>query len=128
EMILRYLAAFGPATVADVQTWSGLGGLRDALERLRPRLRVDRDERDRQLFDVPDAPLPDAGLPAPPRLLPQFDNLLLSHADRSRVLPPEHRARVMTSLGQPMFLIDGFVAGTWKRERSGLRIEPFTRL
>jgi hypothetical protein len=112
--IRRYLAAFGPATVADAQAWSGLAGLRPAMERLRSSLRVFRDERARELFDVPDGLRPAADTPAPARILGEFDNVLLSHADRSRIFDESHRMRFMTQNGlvRSTLLLDGFVAGT----------------
>jgi len=128
--IRRYLAAFGPATAADIATWSWLTGLRDVLERLRPDLRSFRDEDGRELFDVPDGLLPDAGLPAPARFLAEYDNVLLSHADRTRIvargrkvpLPPGNGATIGT------FLVDGYVCGTWRIDRTdrlaALTIEP----
>jgi hypothetical protein len=134
-LVIRYLAAFGPATAADAQTWSGLAGLKEVLHELRPRLRVFRDERGRELFDLPAAPRPEADLPAPPRFLPEFDNLLLSHADRRRVLADEHKPFVVMPKNlriRATFLIDGFVAGTWRVERKGkratLRLAPFAPL
>lgn len=119
SLVLRYLAAFGPATASDIQAWSGLTGLKAVLESLRPRLCLFRDERKRELFDLPEAPRPPAATPAPVRLLADFDNLILAHADRTRIIADEHRSRVVTRnlLVLPTFLVDGFVAGTWKATR-----------
>lgn len=130
ETVLRYLGAFGPASVRDIQTWCGLTRLRPAFERLRSRLLVFRDERGTELFDLPEAPRPDEDTPAPARFLPEFDNLLLSHADRTRVVPAEHHGRTWTAnQAHRVFLLDGFLAGLWRldegKERTTLTIEPF---
>jgi hypothetical protein len=128
-MVMLYMAAFGPATVADARTWSGLSGLREVFERLRPRLVTFRDESGRELYDVPGAPLPDPEMPAPPRFLPAFDNALLSHADRARIISDEHRKMLLKDPQMRGVLLDGFVCGTWKtewdREKATLMIEPF---
>ncbi|AZM56410.1 hypothetical protein DMA15_30690 [Streptomyces sp. WAC 01529] len=130
--VLRYLAAFGPASVKDMQTWARLTRMREVFERLRPRLRTFRDENGVELFDLPDAPRPAADTPAPPRFLPEFDNLLLSHADRTRVVPAAYKGRTWKgNFAYCTFLLDGFLAGVWRLEedaRSGsavLTIEPF---
>jgi hypothetical protein len=133
-LVRRYLAAFGPASAADAQTWSGMRGLKDVLARTRDRLEAFEDENGRELFDLPDAPRPDEDAPAPPRFLPEFDNLVLAHADRTRLLDEQHRPRVVTKnlRVKATFLVDGRVAGTWKSERKGkkatLALEPFARL
>ena len=134
DVVLRYLAAFGPATVADVAAWSRLTGMREVLDRLRRRLRAFRDERGRELLDLPDAPRPDPDTPAPPRFLPEYDNVLLSHADRSRFVAEAHRARLGAATGpiHGSVLHDGFVCGVWRLERdratgaATLVVEPRT--
>jgi hypothetical protein len=133
-LVLRYLAAFGPATVADIRAWSGLPGLREVVERLRRRLRVFRSDRGDELFDRPDAPRPHPGTPAPPRFLPFYDNIALGHADRRRIVPDGIGSRVYTNEGLLVgtVLLDGFIGGRWKvvreRGRATLFVEPFARL
>jgi hypothetical protein len=129
EMVVRYLAAFGPATVMDVQSWSGLTRLGEIIDRLRPRVRIFRDERGKELFDLPDGPRPGPDLPAPPRFLPEYDNVLLGHAHRSRVIADDHRD---AGIGSPTVLIDGFVRATWTltsgHDAATLLVEPLGRL
>jgi len=133
-LLLRYFAAFGPASVADAQTWSGLKGLRPVVEALRPQLVSFRDERKRELFDLADAPRPAEETPAPVRFLPEYDNLLLGHDDRKRIVADAHRSKVFLPglRVAATFLVDGFVAGTWKAESkkkaATLRLEPFAAL
>jgi hypothetical protein len=128
--IRRYLAAFGPATPADVSQWSGvpIRDLAPGFEALR--LRSFRDERGRELIDLPRAALASADAPAPPRLLPRWDELLLAHKDRARVLSDEHRRTVIHKNGdvQPTFLVDGFVAGLWRQDGDRIVLEPFAPL
>src|SRR5919199_1904252 len=134
EVVMRYLGAFGPATVKDLQTWSGLTRLGEVTDRLRPRLRTFRDEYGKELFDLPDAPRPDPDTPSPPRFLPEFDNLILSHADRSRIIANDHRKVIASRNGMvpATVLVDGVVRGTWKTTRTRghvmLVIELFERL
>ena len=133
-LVLRHLAAFGPASAADVQAWSGLTGVATVLKGLAPRLVTFRDESGRTLHDLADAPRPGADVPCPPRFLPDFDALVLAHADRTRVIADAHRAQLVTRnlRVRATFLWDGEVAGTWTVERirgaAVLRIAPFARL
>jgi len=131
EVVWRYLAAFGPASVRDVAAWS-LMRQREvvpAFERLE-QLRRFHDEQGRELFDVPRGPLPPADTPAPVRFLPHWDNVLLSFADRTRVLPDEYRKTVIRNNGfvAPTFLVDGFVAGEWEVKDGRVRVEPYAPL
>jgi len=115
-LVRRYLAAFGPATVRDVQAWSGLTGLRGVLEELRPSLITFRTEAGAELFDLPDAPRPPGDVPVPVRLVAEFDNLVLSHADRTRIVSEDNRGRLYSVNGifPGTVLVDGFVAGRWR--------------
>ncbi len=129
EILRRYLAAFGPASRRDIVAWSMMHvpEITRALERLEPLVRF-RDEQGRELLDVPRAPLPDAGTPAPVRFLPKWDNVLLAWADRTRVLPEPYRKTVIGMNGDvaPTFLVDGFVAGVWRVEGGRVVTEPFS--
>ena len=128
-LVLRYLAAFGPASVKDVQAWCWLTRLGEVVERLRPELRTFRDEQGNELFYLSDAPRLDPDTPAPPRFLPEYDNALLSHAGRTRIIADEHRERVFT---RGAVLVDGFVRGAWtmarRRGTATLNIELFAPL
>jgi hypothetical protein len=132
-LVLRYLRAFGPASVMDAQMWCGLTRLREVFERLRPQLAVFRDEEGRELFDLPDAPRPGPDVPAPPRFLYDYENLLLSYADRSRAIMPERVRHIVVGQNESIstYLIDGFVAGTWQvrreRGRATLVARPLVR-
>jgi hypothetical protein len=131
ELIRRYLAAFGPSSLRDIVAWSMMHvpELKASLALLEP-LRRFRDERGRELFDVPRAPLPQPETPAPVRFLPKWDNVLLAWADRTRVLPEPYRKRVIRMNGDvaQTFLVDGFVAGVWRLEKGRVKLEPFGRL
>jgi Winged helix DNA-binding domain len=130
ELILRYLAAFGPASPGDMRAWSGLA-MRPAFDRLRPRLRVFRDEHEIELFDLPRAPRPAPGTPAPVRFLPDYDNILLAHSDRTRIMAPGQHLGLFSAAGimKGSVLVDGFVRAAWKpiKDKLGtaLVITPF---
>lgn len=129
-LVLRYLSAFGPASPADAQAWSGLSGMRELFERLRPRLRTFLGEDGRELFDVPRRPLPDPDTPAPVRFMPEYDNASIGFKDRSRIVP--EGVSLWTNAGWGTVLVDGMVTARWRltpaRDAAVLRIEPFRRL
>jgi Winged helix DNA-binding domain len=129
-LIRRYLAAFGPATRADVSAWSGvpIRDLAPGFDALR--LRSFGDERGRELFDLPRAPLASGDTPAPPRLLPRWEELLLAHKDRTRILPDEYRSQVIGVNGdvRQAILVDGFVAGYWQQDGDRVLLHPFAPL
>jgi hypothetical protein len=132
DFILWGIAAIGPCGAADLRTWSGMPGIREAIEPLRPQLMSFRDESGRELFDLPNAPRPKAGTPAPIRFLGEFDNVALSHADRARIVDPQHAKLFNFSKnGRRAFtvLIDGFVRASWqinvKRKRATITVMPF---
>ncbi len=132
ELVRRYLSAFGPASRADIADWSGLrvADFAVALDALEP-LRRFRDESGRELLDLPRMPLPSPDTPAPVRFLPKWDNLLLAHADRTRVLPEELRKAVIAKNGDvtQTFLVDGMVAGSWTTGKTGaVELTPFAPL
>ncbi|MFC8870507.1 winged helix DNA-binding domain-containing protein [Streptomyces sp. NPDC057148] len=116
KLVLRHLAGFGPATVKDVQAWSGMTRLREVVEELRPQLRVSRGESGEELFDLPDAPLPDPDTAVPVRFLAALDNVVLGHADRSRLMTDEQRRHVIV---EAAVLVDGFVRALWAIKREG---------
>ncbi len=130
-LVMRYLAAFGPASVADVQAWSGLTRLGAVVDRQRPNLLVLRDTRGRELFDLPGAPRPDPDTPAAVRFLPEYDNVLLGHRDRSRIIPVGRSIPLPPGNGATMgtILLDGMLGGTWRitrdAERATLTVKPF---
>lgn len=134
QLVVRYLGAFGPASVMDAQNWSGLTKLGEVFERLRPRLVTFRSEGGRELYDLPDAPRPDPGTPAPVRFLPEYDNVLLGHADRARVMEADQIVPLRPGSGSAMgtVLVDGFYRAMWRIGRDGdtarLVVEPFKRL
>lgn len=133
-LALRYFAAFGPASARDFQTWSGFSGATAIVEAMRDQLRTFRDERGRELFDLPKAPRPDEDIDVPIRFLPEYDNLLLAHSDRARIIDDEYRPLVYRAnlLIPGTFLVDGWVAGTWhadrKKREARLTFSPFVRL
>ena len=131
EILRRYLAAFGPASRRDISAWGMLPMplIDRALPLLEP-LRRFRDEKGRELLDVPRAPLPSPDTPAPVRFLPKWDNALLGFADRTRIISDEHRKVVIGKNGDvaSTFLVDGFVAGIWRVEKGKVAIEPFGRV
>jgi Winged helix DNA-binding domain len=128
EMLRRYLTAFGPASRRDISLWSmmHMPEIERALASLEPLERF-RDEQGRELLDVPRGLLPDPGVPAPIRFLPKWDNVLLGHVDRTRILPEKHRKTVIGTNGDvaQTFLIDGLVAGTWRAEKGRVVTRPF---
>jgi len=132
QLVLRYLAAFGPASPADMRAWSGLA-MRPLFEQLRPRLKIFRDSRGAELFDTPRAPRPHGDTPAPVRLLPDYDNILLGHADRTRIMPEGRHLGLFSSAGQLQgsVLVDGFVRAMWhpRTEKSAtlIRVTPFAK-
>lgn len=134
DIILRYLAAFGPASIQDIQVWSGLTRLNDKVEKLLPQLIIFHDDEGNELFDIPNAPRPDQIISSPPRFLGGFDNILLSYADRKRIIDDAYRNLVFTKNGiiRPTILIDGFVSGIWKIQKekgtARLNIELFKKI
>jgi Winged helix DNA-binding domain len=124
-LVRRYLAAFGPAATADLRAWSGLAGLPRAVAAVREELITFRDERGRELFDLPDAPRPDPDTPAPVRFLPAFENAILGYDDRTRIVDDAHRG--LSVAGERAVLVDGRVAATWTVDAGTVVITPLRR-
>lgn len=124
-LVRRYLAAFGPAASADLRAWCGLAGLPAAVEAVRPELVAFRDERGRELLDLPDAPRPDPDTPAPVRFLPAFDNAILGYDDRTRIVDDAHRG--LSVAGERAVLVDGRVAATWTVDAATVVVSPLRR-
>ncbi|MEU9571001.1 winged helix DNA-binding domain-containing protein [Streptomyces massasporeus] len=124
-LVRRYLMAYGPAASADLRAWCGLAGLPGAVSAVREDLVVFRDERGRELLDLPDAPRPDPDIPAPVRFLPAFDNAILGYHDRSRIIDDDHRH--LSVAGERVVLVDGRVAATWTVETDTVLITPLRR-
>ncbi len=133
-LALRYFAAFGPASGQDFQSWTGLGAMKSVIDDLRPKLRTFRDERRRELFDLPDAPRPGADEEAPVRFLPEYDHVLLGYAERTRIIADAHRPALQTKnlIVPAIFLVDGFIAGLWtvetKKGTARLLVKPLIAL
>ncbi|AEM84509.1 winged helix DNA-binding domain-containing protein [Streptomyces violaceusniger] len=125
-LVRRYLAAFGPAASADLRAWCGLAGLPAAVSAIREELVGFRDERGRELFDLPGAPRPDPDTPAPVRFLPAFDNAILGYHDRGRIIDDAHRG--LSVAGQRVVLVDGRVAATWSVDTGTVVVTPLGRL
>ncbi len=125
-LVRRYLAAYGPAATADLRAWSGLAGLPAAVKAVRDELVVFRDERGRELLDLPDAPRPDPDTPTPVRFLPAFDNAILGYDDRTRVIDDAHRG--LSVAGERVVLVAGRVSATWTVEDDAVVVRPLRRL
>ncbi|MFJ1706611.1 winged helix DNA-binding domain-containing protein [Kitasatospora sp. NPDC088346] len=126
HLVRRYLAAHGPAASADLRAWCGLAGLPTAVRAVREELVAFRDERGRELLDLPDAPRPHPDTPAPVRFLPAFDNAILGYHDRSRIIDHAHLG--LSVAGHRAVLVDGRVAATWTVHDRRLRITPLRPL
>lgn len=131
SMLFRYLSSFGPASIKDMQAWSGMTRLKPYIQQWAAELECFQDEAGNELYDLPGAPLPPEDTPAPPRYLSEFDNMLISYHDRSRILPAAYKPKIITINGlvRSTFLTDGFVSGTYSieenKESATLRLQPF---
>ena len=134
DLFARYLRAYGPASMMDFQTWTGMTSLKNAFKQFQDKFVTYEDENGRELFDLPDLSIPDSTTPAPIRFIPEYDNLLIAHADRNRIIADDDRKKVFLSAGRVLgtILVDGFVSGTWKiksdKGSAALTISPFNDL